>query len=201
VAKATAKQKQAIAHAPQFSPQAVQAIQAGVLTLVDSLLPDHLTGIAVEWLKEGQQWILRVAIERKPVAGSSATVSLDECAMVSRLLDAALDTATQAQVPIPEACIFSLELSSPGLFRTLATDRELSFYTGATVTLTPLKTSPPAEDPTQTVTGQLLSFTADSITVQPNSATQAPITSLRNHVTLSLSAVLQALLPDELPTP
>jgi ribosome maturation factor RimP len=199
LAKATAKQKQAMNHSHQFSDDVIQAIENNVLTLADSLLPHELVALAVEWVKEANQWILRLAIERRPDVTLTTTVSLDECAMVSRLLDEALNTASSVFVPIPEECAFSLEVSSPGLFRTLTTDRELAFYTGTRVTLTPNNIS---ANQLHTITGQLLSFTSDSLTIQAEHSKDATelVTTLRSQVTVRLFATLQPLVP-EISTP
>jgi ribosome maturation factor RimP len=60
-------------------------------------------------------------------------ITLDECAVVSQYIDAPISGLAEVQ-----ALTYTLDVSSPGLFRQLKTPRELSFYVGKTVTLKPV---------------------------------------------------------------
>ncbi len=75
---------------------------------VEEIVGDtELELVDVEYVKEHQNWILRVFIDKQ------GGVDLEDCADVSGMLDKKLDEAD----PIPGA--YSLEVSSPGLERPL----------------------------------------------------------------------------------
>jgi ribosome maturation factor RimP len=68
----------------------------------------------VQYTREGRGWIVRVQIDRPgPAATAEESVSIEDCANVSRELSAILDVEDF----IPAA--YTLEVSSPGLDRPL----------------------------------------------------------------------------------
>jgi ribosome maturation factor RimP len=71
---------------------------------------------------------IQVFVER-----ADRRINLDECAEVSRLLEPAFENLAEVQ-----ALSYTLDVSSPGLFRHLKTLRELQFYVGKTVSVKPL---------------------------------------------------------------
>jgi ribosome maturation factor RimP len=76
----------------------------------------------LEFNKQGPQWLLRIFIDREP-----GGVTLSDCETVSRDLSAALDV---------EDIIFhayTLEVSSPGLDRTLSKPEHFVRFTGSMV--------------------------------------------------------------------
>jgi ribosome maturation factor RimP len=73
---------------------------------------------------------------RVDIRNLTQDTSLDDCERMSHALDAALDAADL----IPDAYV--LEVSSPGISRSLTTDREFSSFKGFNVTIT---TSEPFE--------------------------------------------------------
>ena len=75
----------------------------------------------VEYVKEGSEWYLRAYIDKE------GGVSINDCESVSRLLSDALDLEDF----IPDAYI--LEVSSPGLGRTLKKDRHFEKCLGEEV--------------------------------------------------------------------
>ncbi len=77
--------------------------------------------IEAEYVKEGSKWILRLYIDKK------GGVGLDDCEVVSRAVEPALDV----EDPIREPYVF--EVSSPGLERPLKTDRDFERYEGEAV--------------------------------------------------------------------
>lgn len=84
--------------------------QEQILRLLDPILASlGLTLWDMEFRKEGPQWLLRIYVDREP-----GGVSLDDCAAVSRDLGTVLDV----EEVIPHA--YTLEVSSPGLDRTLS---------------------------------------------------------------------------------
>lgn len=108
----------------------------------------------VEYVKEGRDYYLRVYID-KPEG-----VNIQDCENVSRALSDALD----AEDFIPDAYI--LEVSSPGLGRTLKKDRHLERSLGDMVEI---KTYKPI-DKTKEFSGILKAYDADTITIEENGA-------------------------------
>ncbi len=104
----------------------------------------------VEYVKEGRDYYLRVYID-KPEG-----VNIQDCENVSRALSDALD----AEDFIPDAYI--LEVSSPGLGRTLKKDRHLERSLGDKVEI---KTYKPI-DKMKEFSGILKAYDADTITIE-----------------------------------
>ncbi len=103
----------------------------------------------VEYVKEGSEWYLRAYID-KPDG-----VNIIDCENVSRALSDALDNEDF----IPEAYI--LEVSSPGLGRTLKKDKHLEKSIGEEVEIKLFKPI----DKCKEFSGILEKFDADSITI------------------------------------
>lgn len=76
----------------------------------------------LEFHKQGPQWLLRVFIDRE-----SGGVTLNDCETVNRDLGAALDVEDIISHP------YTLEVSSPGLDRTLSKPEHFARFTGSTV--------------------------------------------------------------------
>lgn len=103
----------------------------------------------IEYVKEGSDYYLRAYID-KPDG-----VNIIDCENVSRALSDALDEADF----IPDAYI--LEVSSPGLGRTLKKDKHLQKSIGEKVEIKLFK----AVDKQKEFSGTLESFDAESITI------------------------------------
>lgn len=103
----------------------------------------------VEYVKEGSDWYLRAYID-KPEG-----VSINDCENVSRALSDVLD----AEDYIPDAYI--LEVSSPGLGRTLKKDRHLEKSLGEKVEI---KTYKPI-DKQKEFEGILKAYDKDTVTI------------------------------------
>ena len=103
----------------------------------------------VEYVKEGSDWYLRAYID-KPEG-----VNILDCENVSRALSEALDKADF----IPDAYI--LEVSSPGLGRTLKKDKHLQKSIGEEVEIKLFKPI----DKCKEFSGILESFDADTVTI------------------------------------
>ena len=104
----------------------------------------------VEYLKEGSDWYLRAHID-KPEG-----VNIQDCENVSRALSDKLDEVDF----IDDAYI--LEVSSPGLGRTLKKDKHLEKSLGEEVELRLYK----PRDKQKEFTGILKSFDADSVIIE-----------------------------------
>ena len=103
----------------------------------------------VEYVKEGKDWYLRAYIDKPEGVG------INDCENVSRALSDGLD----AEDYIPDAYI--LEVSSPGLGRTLRKDRHLEKSLGAEVEVKIYKPI----DGQKEFTGILEAYDADTITI------------------------------------
>ena len=121
----------------------------------------------VEYVKEGSDYYLRAYID-KPEG-----VNIIDCENVSRALSDALDKEDF----IPDAYI--LEVSSPGLGRTLKKDKHLAKSIGQEVEIKLFK----AVDKCKEFSGVLESFDADSITIiedgSPRTFTRAEVALIR----------------------
>jgi len=90
--------------------------------LLDPILASlGLTLWDLEFQRQGPKWLLRIYIDRE------SGVTLNDCESVSRDLSAALDV----EDIITHA--YSLEVSSPGLDRTLTKPEHFSRFSGSTV--------------------------------------------------------------------
>lgn len=103
----------------------------------------------VEYVEEAGEWYLRTYIDKE------GGVTIDDCEAVSRALSDALDNPEF----IEDA--YYLEVSSPGLGRTLKKDRHFEKSIGMEVDL---KTYKPV-DGSKEFTGTLKSFDKDTVTL------------------------------------
>ncbi len=105
----------------------------------------------VEYVKEGGEWYLRAFIDKE------GGVNIDDCENVSRALSDKLDEEDF----ISEA--YTLEVSSPGLGRTLKKDRHLENSIGCEVEVKAYK---PLEDNKKEFVGVLKAYDKESITIE-----------------------------------
>ncbi len=117
--------------------------------LLPILEREHFELWDVEYVKEGSEYYLRAYIDKE------GGITIDDCVLVSRELSDLLDQADF----IPDAYI--LEVSSPGLNRTLKKDREFDRCIGRDVEVKTYQ----AVDGTKVFTGKLLSFDKEKITI------------------------------------
>jgi ribosome maturation factor RimP len=104
----------------------------------------------MEFQKQGPKWLLRIYIDRE------SGVTLNDCESVSRDLSAVLDV----EDIIPHA--FTLEVSSPGLDRTLTKPEHFVRFAGSTVKV---KTYQPI-DGQKVFRGKLLGMGENTIRVE-----------------------------------
>ncbi len=108
----------------------------------------------VRFEKEGPDWFLRVLLDSKD------GLSIDDCEAVSKRLDKLLDELD----PIEQS--YYLEVSSPGVERTLYTDAHLEAYTGQRVRVKLIR---PLEGKKE-YTGLLSSFDKQTLTITDDAA-------------------------------
>ncbi len=113
----------------------------------------------VEYVKEGPDYYLRAYIDK------DGGVTIDDCVDVSHDLSDALDDAD----PIAEP--YTLEVSSPGLGRTLTKDRHFQASLGMEVEGT---TYAPYEEKNKSFDGILKAFDAQSVTIERTDAKGNP---------------------------
>ena len=119
--------------------------------LVEPILAEQgLTLWDVEYVKEGPDYYLRVYIDKEE------GVNIDDCVAVSRSLDPKLDEGDFIKDQ------YILEVSSPGLGRTLKRDRDFEKSVGRDVDLKLYK----AIDGAKEFTGVLTGYDKDSLTVE-----------------------------------
>lgn len=108
----------------------------------------------VEFVKDGSAWILRLLIDKED------GVSIDDCEKVSRAVDKPLDEKDFI------AGSYYLEVSSPGIERTLKEKEHFEKYIGSEINVklySPLNGS-------KLFTGKLLSFEDGKVTIQDNNS-------------------------------
>lgn len=119
----------------------------------------------LEFHKQGPQWLLRIFIDRDP-----GGVTLNDCETVSRDLGVALDV----EDIISHA--YTLEVSSPGLDRTLSKPEHFVRFTGSMVRI---KTYQPINGQ-KVFRGRLLGLAEDTINVEleTGSILEMPLTGI-----------------------
>jgi len=120
----------------------------------------------LEFQKQGPKWLLRVYIDREIGGG----VTLQDCETVSRDLSAALDV----EDIIPHA--FTLEVSSPGLDRTLSKPEHFIRFAGSAVKI---KTYQAINDE-KVFRGKLLGMADSVVTIELEAGTvlEIPMTNI-----------------------
>jgi ribosome maturation factor RimP len=120
----------------------------------------------LEFQKQGPKWLLRVYIDREIGGG----VTLQDCETVSRDLSAALDV----EDIIPHA--FTLEVSSPGLDRTLSKPEHFIRFAGSAVKI---KTYQPINGE-KVFRGKLLGMADSVVTIELEAGTvlEIPMTNI-----------------------
>ncbi|WP_373532144.1 ribosome maturation factor RimP [Vampirovibrio sp.] len=110
----------------QFKPEQIQDIQQAVFSLAETHLDEKYFLVDTVFEKEMGYWYLRLYVDLK-----EGSISISECEAISR----SLDTLIEALPSLTDAAYF-LEVSSPGLFRPIKTEREFAFYQGEPVRIT-----------------------------------------------------------------
>lgn len=107
----------------QLTPEQVREIETAVFAVVEQKLDSRFYLLDVAFEKEAGYWYLRVYTEAKEGA-----ISISDCEQISRELDPVVEP-----LPILADLVYSLEISSPGLFRPLKRQREFDFFAGRVV--------------------------------------------------------------------
>ncbi len=133
-----------------------------IVDLVEEVLPSFLEeqGLVlyeVEYVKEGKTKVLRVYIDRQD------GVSTDDCKMVSDFLNGELDKKDPVSEP------YLLEVSSPGIERTLSREWHYEKALGSTIRISFYK----AFQGSKTLEGELLSFDDEVLVINTGKTEQS----------------------------
>ena len=94
-----------------------QEIKERVSTLVGPVLSDQgMELVDLEYRREGRGWVLRLYIDKE------GGITLDDCARISQEIGTTLDIEDFLATP------YSLEVSSPGLNRSLKNEKDFIKY-------------------------------------------------------------------------
>ena len=131
-----------------------------ITEIIDDISKDFLAenGLELyhcEFIKEGKDWFLRVYID-KANASADEYVCTDDCELVSRFLSAQLDELD------PIAQNYYLEVSSPGMDRTLYKEKDFAKVSGHLVEVKLFK----AVDGQKMYTGQLVGLIDDQVVIK-----------------------------------
>ncbi|MBX2860318.1 MAG: hypothetical protein KTR14_03730 [Vampirovibrio sp.] len=108
------------------SPQQIQDIQDQVFDLAETLVPQDFYLLDIAFEQESGAWFLRIYVD-----ALKDEMTLDRCADISHLLEPAIDE----KIDLLKDRYYNLEVSSPGLFRQLKSQRELTYYKGQLVNI------------------------------------------------------------------
>lgn len=112
--------------------------------------------VDVEFVKEGTEWFLRFFID-KPEG-----ITLDDCELISRILDPKLDEVDYISTA------YHLEVSSPGIERTLKTTEAFQRFIGHIINVTTYT----ALNNQKKHRGKLISATDDQLVLQTDEDTE-----------------------------
>ena len=99
-------------------------VTQAVTTLIEPILvSEGLELVDVNYKKEGKNWVLRIFIDKE------GGITLDDCQKVSHLTGDLIDIEETIKIP------YSLEVSSPGLDRSLKREKDFLKFRGKRICL------------------------------------------------------------------
>lgn len=107
----------------QLKPDQIHDIQQAVFSLAEKQLDARYFLVDVAYEKEAGYWYLRLYVDLR-----EGMISISECEEISRALEADIEALPQLA-----DLAYNFEVSSPGVFRPLKTEREFAFYQGRPV--------------------------------------------------------------------
>ncbi len=179
--------KRAAIKPQQLTAEQQLAIENAVFIAVEPLVDARFYLLDVAMVKESGQWYLRIFVENQ----GEAAISLSDCETVSRAIDPVLET-----IHILRDLTFSLEVSSPGLFRPLRKAREFAYYLNHAVRIQQEKPAAKKQLPPEVLhveEGVLIAVAADlqSITVCKAGADNPLEIMLTNNTVVYLNPQIQ----------
>jgi len=126
------------------------------------LLNEGLELVDVEYLREGNRWVLRLYIDKQGSDEKGKGVDLEDCQRATH----AVETAIEVADVVPHE--YALEVSSPGIERPLTRPAHFQRFVGRKVQV---KTFGPMFDPPRkSFTGKLVAFADDAVQVEVEGA-------------------------------
>ena len=117
--------------------------------------------LSVELVRELGDWYARIYVTKQ-----DKRISLDECETITREIDPIIESITE-KIDTFNNFHYNLEVSSPGLFKALRTQREFDFYTGNEIHIQDFDISDKKqENPVIDQKGVLISFDAQKNELQ-----------------------------------
>ena len=141
----------------QLSPDTIAEVRNAVFALAEKALPEAFY-LVVDFEKESGHWYLRLYIDK---ADQQSKVSLENCEVASRAIDPELESIKHLK-DFP----YTLEVSSPGAFRPIATGREFVFYAGRNIKIE--RPDRANSKRVEVISGTLVGHTSNSITLGIN---------------------------------
>ncbi len=143
---------------PAFFLEAVEAEDMMEKEVVDRVraivhpivLNERMELVEIEYRRESSGWVLRLILDKEE------GVTLDDCTRVSQEAGRSLDVEDVIQTP------YTLEVSSPGLTRSLKTEKDFTKYRGRFIKL---RTVDPIGDRRQ-FKGRLLGVSEDRVEIE-----------------------------------
>jgi ribosome maturation factor RimP len=114
----------------KLTPEQIQSIEDQAYEQAEVIVSANYFVVDVKMELENGRWYLRVYLDHPNPA---VRVSLDDCKDISEALNPMIDENIRELHEFP----YSLEVSSPGLFRKLEKPREFQFYRGRRIEITP----------------------------------------------------------------
>lgn len=118
-----------------LTPKQIQSIEDQVCELAETIVSANYFVLDVRMEQEQGRWYLRVYLDHP---NPTIRITLDDCRDISE----ALGPLIEENVKELQELSYSLEISSPGLFRKLTKARELQFYRGRRVEIKPKRGEP-----------------------------------------------------------
>jgi ribosome maturation factor RimP len=120
---------------PSLSAAQIESIIDQTFEVAEIIVSANYFVVDVTMAEEEGEWILRIYLDHP---NEAVRVTVEDCKDISQALNPMIDEAIQELNDFP----FVLEVSSPGLFRTLEKPREFNFYAGRRVEIQAQKESP-----------------------------------------------------------
>lgn len=114
----------------KLSKDQIESIQNQVYEVAEIIVSANYFVVDVVMELENGRWYLRIYLDHPNPA---VRICLDDCKDISEALGPMIDETITELQEFP----YSLEVSSPGLFRQLAKPREFDFYRGRRIEITP----------------------------------------------------------------
>jgi ribosome maturation factor RimP len=116
--------------------------------------------VELEYLREGQSWVLRVFIDRP------GGIVLDDCSNLSNALGVALDVEEGGLGPLMGDQPYSLEVSSPGIERPLKKPSDYQRFSGKKIAVKIYAPLPGDSSGRKSFSGKLLGLSGETVELE-----------------------------------